>query len=93
MSSQVGGIARAPVSGANPFLTIIAGVATTIPYCCAKRRLATSWLRGDRVVVLDVCSRRPGATLTHAAIWWSRDVCRAVSKFASLVMFRLESTM
>ena len=32
MSSQVGGIARAPVWGANSFLTIIAEVATTIPY-------------------------------------------------------------
>ena len=32
MSSKVGGIARAPVWGANPFLQIIAEVATTTSY-------------------------------------------------------------
>ena len=49
MSSKVGGIARAPVWGANPFLQIIAEVATTTSYCCAQRGLATSWFGGDSV--------------------------------------------
>ena len=49
MSSKVGGIARAPVWGANSFLQIIAEVATTTSYCCAQRGLATSWFGGDSV--------------------------------------------
>ena len=40
---------RAPVWGANPFLQIIAEVATTTSYCYAQRGLATSWFGGDSV--------------------------------------------
>ena len=80
MSSKVGGIARAPVWGANHFLQIIAEVATATSYCCAQRGLATSWFRGDSVAndrgsSTSVSPTR--ATLTHAAIWCSRGVCRA----------------
>ena len=49
VSSKVGGLALAPVWGANPFLQIIAEVATTTSYCCAQRVLATSWFGGDSV--------------------------------------------
>ena len=67
--------------GANQLKKIIEEVATTTSYCCAQRGLATSWFGGESVVndrgVLYVCSHHPGATLTHAAIWCSRGVCRA----------------
>ena len=85
MSSKVGGIARAPVWGANPFLQIIAEVATTTSYCRTVVPSAGLRLVGLEVTALRMTegprrlSHRPGATLTHAAIWCSRGVYRAGS--------------
>ena len=95
MSSKVGGIARAPVWGANLSYKIIAEVATTTSYCCAQRGLATSWFGGDSVANDrgSSTSVSPSRSDTDSRCYLvftrclSRWEAERLCKFVSLVMF------
>ena len=83
--------------GANPFLQIIAEVATTTSYCCAQRGLATSWFGGDSVAndrgsstsVLTVQERHRLTLLSGVHEVFVAMETERLCEFVSQVMFVL----